>query len=295
MDERIKKVIKQITDIASGKFGAPLALSNEHDDLDALCAGVNMLAEELNARESGSLTYSAQIRHFDRIRAMGEAASSLAHELRSPLSTLSMQTQISLGRNDLDETSRQDLETIARAVSRMSAMISNSLEFAAPISERGEVKLERVIERLRPFLAVRLRHSGIKFKLDLAPDLPALRGREVEIGQVLVNLVDNAMQMMAEADTQDPQVLISGRQDAKRLVVVVQDNGPGFVPEAAESAFDDFVTTRHGRLGLGLGICRRIVEEHGGTISIESATDPTRVMISFELQPYKTKVRPRAL
>jgi two-component system sensor histidine kinase DctS len=221
--------------------------------------------------------------HNDRLRAMGAAAASLAHELRSPLSAMSLQCEISLSRPGLDDSIRGDLELLAKNVRRMTAMIRNSLDFASPQQPSAEVRLADVIEKLKPYLSIRLRHAGVKLRVDLPEELATFEGRELELGQALVNLTENAMLVMQGAGTQDPEITIRAEETPEELFLRVEDNGPGFDPAIADTAFDDFSSGREGGPGLGLGICRRIVRGHGGDVTIESPANPTCVTIRLPL------------
>ena len=130
-------------------------------------------------------------------------------------------------------------------------------------------------------MAIRLRHMGVNFRLKLPESLPVLSEREVEIGQVLVNLVDNAANVMEEAGTVDPRVTIRARERRGTLIVEVEDNGPGFACDEVDHAFDDFSTGRDGGTGLELRICRRIVRDHGGSLTIANPRNPTVIQIRF--------------
>lgn len=105
--------------------------------------------------------------------------------------------------------------------------------------------------------------------LDLAQDLPTLMADRTQLQQVIVNLAVNAAQAMGQAQG-TRRLAISSRRDGESLIVCVDDNGPGISPDAMPQLFDSFFTTKDGGMGMGLPICRSIIEAHGGTISVRN-------------------------
>ena len=107
-------------------------------------------------------------------------------------------------------------------------------------------------------------HSNVRLTLSLHPMLPRVPVDKVQIQQVLINLVRNAMEAMAEAERRE--LIISSDTGDRELRITVQDTGPGFAPQIAARLFQPFVTTKADGMGIGLKICQSIIEAHGGTI-----------------------------
>jgi two-component system sensor kinase FixL len=108
-------------------------------------------------------------------------------------------------------------------------------------------------------------HSSVKLSLALNPALPRVAIDKVQIQQVLLNLVRNAMEAMAEVETR--KLTISSDMTAEGICVAVRDTGPGLAPHVASRLFQPFVTTKADGMGIGLKICQSIIEGHGGTIA----------------------------
>ena len=108
--------------------------------------------------------------------------------------------------------------------------------------------------------------NNISVQTQLAEGLPRIHGDKVQLQQVILNLILNAVEAMSSVPEDSRKLLISARKDVGGVVVVVQDSGPGLSPESVDRLFDAFYTTKAGGMGMGLSICRSIVEAHGGQI-----------------------------
>jgi signal transduction histidine kinase len=112
-----------------------------------------------------------------------------------------------------------------------------------------------------------LLRNGVSLRTHLATDLPAIRGDRIQLQQVVLNLIMNAVEAMSEVSKESRDLLISSREDTSDgVLVAVQDSGPGLNPENLEDLFDPFYTTKPSGMGMGLSICRSIVEVHGGRL-----------------------------
>lgn len=152
----------------------------------------------------------------------------------------------------------------ARRAADIIARVRDMAAHRAP--ERTALSINGVIEEACTFLRHELQAQHVTLTLKLAPDLPAVKGDRTQLQQVVVNLAVNAAQAMAHSAS--PHLLaISSVRDGERIRVSVEDNGPDM--DAAQSArlFDSFFTTKSNGMGMGLPICRSIVEAHGGSIN----------------------------
>jgi signal transduction histidine kinase len=117
--------------------------------------------------------------------------------------------------------------------------------------------------------------NGVSLQTELAKGLPLIRGDRIQLQQIVLNLIVNAVEAMSEASKGPRDLLISTAEDISNVVLVsVRDSGPGLSPESLERLFDPFYTTKPNGMGMGLSICRSIVEAHGGRIWASSTASP---------------------
>ena len=213
------------------------------------------------------------LRQSEKLAAMGSLLAGVAHELNNPLSVVlghaSLLTQSLQGR------AGERAAKITAAAERSARIVRNFLALARQRPpERQGVALGQVAEEAVELLAYQLRLDNVEVTLDLAPDLPVLWADPHQIHQVFVNLLANAHQAMAQSPA-PRRLTISGRHDPARarVTIAVADTGPGIPPEVRSRIFEPFFTTKPPGQGTGLGLslCRGIVEAHGGSIAVESA------------------------
>jgi signal transduction histidine kinase len=150
--------------------------------------------------------------------------------------------------------------------------------------ERIALSLNALVEDVRVFLAHELRAQEVGIELNLQPDLAMVSGDRTQLQQVIVNLAVNAVQAMAEAGVADRRLrFTTSAVPAGGVALTVEDTGPGLPPEPAR-LFDSFYTTKASGMGMGLPICRTIVEAHGGDITGENAPDGARFTVTLPAQ-----------
>src|SRR6266566_358865 len=211
----------------------------------------------------------------EKVATMGELLAGVAHELNNPLSVVTgrvglLQVQL----RDNPEVTRQ-LDKVAEAADRCARIVRNFLALARQHPpERQEVNLNLVVDEALDLVGYALRTDGVEVTLELADDLPVLWADVHQLHQVLVNLITNGHHAMREKS--EPRVLtIKTESDASRsrVSLSIADTGPGIPPVVRARIFEPFFTTKPTGQGTGLGLslCQGIVEEHGGTITVESA------------------------
>lgn len=217
----------------------------------------------------------SEVAHMSRYTALGEMASTLAHEINQPLTAISNYlrgSQRLLDRLDNDTTPmlRDALGKAADQALRAGHIIRRLREFVTRgESDRRIESLSKVIEDASSLALVGVREAGISvsFRLDPAADL--VLADRIQVQQVLVNLIRNAMEVMIETPN-ERRLEIATAVSADDLVEIsVSDTGAGLAPEVERQLFQPFVTTKQKGMGLGLSICRTIVESHGGKIWVE--------------------------
>lgn len=201
-----------------------------------------------------------------RLAALGELAANLAHEIRNPLGALSGAFQIFSANPDISEEDRSLLDIISREIHRLEGLVNDMLDYSRPKkAEHESVNVSLLIqELLRTFIldedaSERIVNSDVDDNLIHELD-------SAQIKQVLINLLQNAVQATEPGE----EIGIVARSTEDDLLIEVRDSGRGIPAEYLKNIFEPFFSTRERGLGLGLALCRRIIEEHRGRITAEN-------------------------
>lgn len=249
--------------------------------------------EELRQREANLREAQAELAHVNRVTTAGQLAASIGHEVAQPVAASLTNANTALRwlaaePPELEET-RLAVGRIVRDCRRASDIIGRIRALVrkeAPRRDRFD--LNDMVEEVLALTRTELRRNGIMARTRFAEGLPPILGDRTQLQQVVLNLILNAAEAMAGAPEQTPDLLISterGETDSVR--VVVRDTGPGLAPDGAARLFDAFYTTKSGGMGMGLSICRSIVEAHGGRIWAEP-NQPRGAVFQFTL-PHGTE------
>jgi C4-dicarboxylate-specific signal transduction histidine kinase len=229
-----------------------------------------------------------ELGHANRVATMGQLTASIAHEVKQPIGATVTNAQAGLHfigapTVDLDEVG-QILKDIVRDGNRAGEVISRIHDFikkAPPRRDRLEINgaIRELIELTRG-AAVK---NGVSVHAQLADGLPIVQGDRVQLQQVLLNLILNAIEAMSDLVDGARELLISsGPTESGGVLVMVRDSGPGLAPATLERVFDSFYTTKPSGLGMGLSICRSIVGAHGGHLWA-NANAPRGAVFQFTL------------
>lgn len=250
------------------------------DEIGRLAAAFNaMLAELAAAREreaadaARKAAMQAELARVARNTTMGEMAASIAHEINQPLAAIVNNANASLrwlGQSPPNvERARSVLERVVSDGERASEVIGSIRSMLDKSGqERVELDVNDLIREVMTFARSDLRHHAIAVRTELADDLPRLSAVRIQLQQVLLNLIANAVESMVVIDAH-PHVLTVRSQKAsgRGIVVTIEDTGAGIDHTNLERIFEAFVSTKPEGMGMGLSICRSIVEAHGGRIS----------------------------
>jgi C4-dicarboxylate-specific signal transduction histidine kinase len=235
----------------------------------------------------------AELAHVTRVTTLGELAASIAHEVNQPIAAVVTNAEAALrflGRHppDLEEV-REGLHSIIKDANRAGDVIGRIRELmkkAPPRKDRMDINeaIHEVIELTRG-QAVK---SGASVQTALGEGLPLIEGDRVQLQQVALNVIINAVQAMSDAEGPRELTITTAQAEPNGVLVAVKDTGPGLAPASLEQLFAPFYTTKPGGLGMGLSISRSIVEAHGGRLWV-TANPPRGVVFQFTL-PVHTEV-----
>ena len=235
-----------------------------------------------------------------RLATVGEMASLLSHELTQPLMAMSSYANGSLNmlRNDGDLAQLdhamlvqrlQDVESamqrIAFQADRAGKVIKSVRDFVRRRSQTHEVIIAHdLLEAVMPLVRLQASKLGVQVQVEVEPRLPPVLCDTTMIEQVLLNLARNAMQAMEGMEAQQRKLTIKAlwSESSRRVVFAVEDQGCGIPPEVAAQLFTPFFTTKHEGMGLGLSMCRTVLEQHGGELRYQ-ANAPRGTVFPFSL------------
>jgi PAS domain S-box-containing protein len=233
-------------------------------------------------------TAQADLAHMAQLTTMGQLAASIAHEVKQPLAAIVANGDASLrllAQNppDLDEV-REAITEIIRDANRATDVM-RSLRALMKKSEPQRIPLDvnESIKRILAFSHTELRARQVKVHAQLAEELPAVLGDALQLERVVLNLVINGIEAMIPVTDRPRELGIRSEIDeAGDILIAVQDSGVGFDPGAVDRLFDTFYSTKPRGMGMGLSICRSIVQSHGGRLWAASGS-PHGAVIQFTL------------
>ena len=233
------------------------------------------IASDITERKQGEEMYRQQLDKLQttsRLITMGEMASSLAHELNQPLAAISNYCNGCVARIEAGTTTPQELLGVMQKAStqaeRAGTIIRRIREFvkkSAP--DRSSCQVGDIIDATLGFAEIDARKSGVQLELQIEADLPEVIADRIMIEQVLLNLLRNAIEAMHATPMPERQLLLSvGRKDNTQLLISVTDRGHGITEASRAKLFAPFFTTKPHGMGMGLNICRSIIEFHHGQL-----------------------------
>ncbi len=228
----------------------------------------------------------AELARVTRVATLGELTASIAHEINQPLAAVVNNAGACLewlAVPNLEEA-REAAAFVVEDAQRAGEIIHRIRALAQKAPPRRDwVDVKDTILEVTALARREVHGNGVSLQIRLDDDLPRILGDRIQLQQVVLNLVVNALESMSESDAAARELLIGcARDGAERVLVTVQDSGPGLHPDSTRRVFEPFFTTKANGMGMGLAICRSIVEAHGGKLWA-TASAPQGAVFQFTL------------
>jgi two-component system NtrC family sensor kinase len=244
-------------------------LPEERSLIEAVAREISLFIERREAAQQRD-RLEEQLRHADRLATIGKLAAGVAHEINEPLGAILGFAQLSMKSDGIPAEVRRDLDQIVTASLHAREIVKKLMLFSRQTPPRkSSVDLNRIVEESLSLLAARCAEGGIDVVRHLAVDLLPVWADPVQIQQIVVNLLVNAMQALHGNGT----ITVATREDSVGARLIVEDTGCGMAADVKERIFDPFFTTKDvgEGTGLGLSLVHGIVTAHGGSIEVESS------------------------
>src|SRR5881275_2516488 len=269
LSQRALKPIRTLTEAAQ-RLGrgdpASVAVPEQGgDELALLAHEFNAMAQRLAARERELRAQGEALLRSERLAASGRIAAQITHEIRNPLSSISLNAE-ELG--ERAPQARELCDAIVREVDRLTGITEEYLRFARlPKPQLQRADANDIVRELLEFVRPELDSAGVKVSLSLSPGLPRVLADVAQLRQLLLNLLRNAREAMSGGGS----LRVTTRATKATVEIEVRDSGPGIPAERLARIFDPFFTTKERGTGLGLAMAQEIAQEHGGQLTCESA------------------------
>lgn len=260
--------------VARGDLSA-VTVEARDDEIGELAAEFERMVATLSARDEMLRRANAEKLQAERLAAIGRMAAHVTHEVRNPLSSMALNTEMLAEEVSGGEAARL-VGAIQREIDRLTTITEEYLRVARLPRPRLEPEdLGDLVQEAAGFVRRELSAAGVELDVDVAPSLPTVRVDEGQMRQVLLNLLRNAREAMEAAQSETRRVTVRARRAPRGAVdgveVSVSDTGPGLPESAREHLFELFFTTKERGTGLGLPLSREVVLAHGGEITASRA------------------------
>jgi C4-dicarboxylate-specific signal transduction histidine kinase len=248
------------------------SLRRARDELQAAVVELEDLNKTLKLEHEALQTAQAELAHVSRVATLGEMGASIAHEVSQPLGAIAANGEAGLRwlAREVPQTD-QAIATMRLIISdakRASEVVGKIRQLTSKAEpEMARLDVNEIVEEAIALVKREMLGHQVAWELQLAPGLPSIRGDRIQLQQVIINLVINAVQAMATVVDHTRLVTIRTQEhEARYVLIAIEDTGIGIAPEFLDQLFLPFYTTKRRGMGLGLSICRSIVEAHGGRI-----------------------------
>jgi two-component system NtrC family sensor kinase len=286
----IKRLSQAVTSLAEGHF-TPTASTGREDEIGILVTGFNAMAEKLKraykdlegkvaaSNKELEIAYrilkerQEQLIQSEKMAALGQLSAGIAHEIRTPLTSIKIFVQSLEKEMELDENQREDFRIIRKEIERMNENISRVLNFARPEEPLFQrIRIAPLVKDAINLVAPKLKDAGIRVDISLSDGEVPLEGDPNQLTQVLLNLFLNAIEAMPQGGTLTvlANIQVIPNSSEASLQLVIRDTGQGVSEKDRPHIFAPFFTTKRGGTGLGLSIVSSIIQKHNGRIEVET-------------------------
>jgi signal transduction histidine kinase len=274
----IRRLEQQAEDIVAGVRSTPRPPTRS-DELGRLMAAVNDMAGQLDERERALELSKRNYAHQEKMAAVGSLAAGIAHEIGNPIAAIAgiaaSICETSRARGCVAHGARCQPDLILEQTRRVALITREISDFASPRAGQAElIDLNQILRTTCSFIRFDTRFRHIDLTLALDKDLPAVVAVADKIVQVVMNLLINAADAIETGTDRQPSIVVATRAVGTAIEVHITDNGSGMSEEVARRAFEPFFTTKPSGKGTGLGLplCKSLIEDQGGSIGFERAT-----------------------
>ncbi len=271
----IKVLVDSTTRVATGDLDEQCEIRT-HDEIGDLAAAFNQMTKDL--KESRD-----QLIQAERLATAGKMSASFAHEIRNPLSSMRMLAQMLRQKPGMSEAKhQQSVRYILEEIERIDTIVKGLMDFSRPSSlNLKQQAITPVLQAVLSLMEANLAHHNIRLVLDVSSETPEIQLDSDKLKQAFMNVVLNAIEAMPQGGV----LRVSTFTENDRVCIKVEDTGVGIPEEDLEHIFEPFFTRKTRGTGLGLANVKRILEEHGGTVEIDSTPgEGTKVLLGLPLR-----------
>jgi len=227
-------------------------------------------SEKLSLALEQQKEYQKQLIFSERMRSLGELAAGLAHEIKNPLGAIKSSAEIIKESFKEDSPVKEFLDILLKETSRLNKIVTNFLTFARPVKpELLPCSIKKILEHVMKLVKTEMEKNNISLEKDISEGITEISADAQQLQQVFLNLSLNAIQAMPEGG----KLFIRVREEGEYMTITFRDTGRGISKENLDKLFTPFFSTKKNGTGLGLATSYRIIENHGGSISVESEPD----------------------
>lgn len=257
-------------------------MSIPSDSLEQLMIIANQISSAIAKAEliEEKLQLERKMYENEKLSSLGRLSTSVAHEVKNPLSSIKAIVQVLSEDSKNDNTTQKSLSIIVEEIDRLTKVVNQLLGFAKPQGEdKTNVKIDELINKVLVVLRHEASRNNVDIRLRISDNIPVINTDEESLKEVFFNIIHNAIQAMTTGGV----LTISADHELDRdnIKVVFKDTGPGISRENAVKIFEPFYTTKQAGTGLGLAIVKKKLEEMGGTVSVENTNSTTKFIVNI--------------